>query len=159
MKEEWKDIPNYEGYYQVSDLGNIKSLKRSGKVLSKIVANNGYLRVHLSKDATKKVWGIHQLVAMAFLGHKPNGHKIIVDHIDGDRTNNNLYNLQVITQRENATRGVKNHYSKYVGVCWHKATNKWTSRIQINRKTVSLGYFDCEVKASEAYQDALSKIK
>jgi ribosomal protein L15E len=72
---------------------------------------------------------------MAFLNHTPCGYKIVVDHIDNNiKTDNRLENLQLITQRENVSKDIKNTSSKYIGVCWHKKAKKWRSSIQINGK-------------------------
>ena len=102
---------------------------------------------------------VHQLVAMAFLGHVPCGHKIVVDHINHDKLNNRLENLQLITNRENCSKDVKNKSSKYTGVSWDKARNKWVSQIKINGKTVPLGRYKCELVASIVYQKKLYLLK
>jgi len=160
--EVWKDIPNYEGMYQVSDLGRVKSLKRKGCKNDKILKNNtdnyGYLNVNLSKNKVLKTFKVHKIVAIMFLGHEPNGHKIVVDHIDNDKSNNKLSNLQLITQRENLSKDCKDCASKYIGVSWSKASNKWLSRILINGKPKFLGSFIDELDAAEAYQKELKKI-
>jgi hypothetical protein len=94
MQEEiWKDIPNYEGCYQVSNLARVKSLaRRNGKrvVVEKILRtflteSRKYISVSLSLNGKLKLFSVHQLVAMAFLNHKPNGNTLVVDHIDGDQ--------------------------------------------------------------------------
>jgi hypothetical protein len=112
MQEEiWKDIPNYEGCYQVSNLARVKSLaRRNGKrvVVEKILRtflteSRKYISVSLSLNGKLKLFSVHQLVAMAFLNHKPNGNTLVVDHIDGDKLNNNLSNLRVITHSQNLT--------------------------------------------------------
>tara|TARA_R100000544_G_scaffold25671_1_gene13083 strand:+ start:212 stop:715 length:504 start_codon:yes stop_codon:yes gene_type:complete len=159
MKEIFKDIKGYEGLYQVSNLGNVKSLKRKhvtkDKLLSPCMANNGYLKVNLTKNGIYKNNSIHQLIAITFLNHVPNGRNIIVDHIDNNPLNNNLENLQLITQRENVSKDRVNCSSRYTGVCWHKSLNKWVSSITINGKRKHLGYFNTEIEASNEYQKAL----
>ena len=76
MKEIWKDIPNYEGYYQVSNLGRVNSLKnnktKKDKLLKTRIGHDGYFDVGLSKEGVQKRYKVHQLVAIAFLnlGHK-----------------------------------------------------------------------------------------
>lgn len=77
MKEIWKDIKNYEGLYQVSNLGRIKSLPRNGTILSeKIIKTKpnkcGYLRICLHKNNTKSFWSVHRLVAQAFISNPNN---------------------------------------------------------------------------------------
>ena len=138
-KEIWKDIPEYEGLYQISKTGKIKSLKklveysnRSGFKKEKILKggiDRGYTFVILSKDGKVKNFKIHQLMAITFLNHKPNGYKVVVDHIDNNTLNNNLENLQLITQRENTSKDKNNTTSKYSGVHKNKK-NKWIAQIQ-----------------------------
>lgn len=106
MQEEiWKDVPSYEGLYEVSSLGNIKSLRRN-KILypSK---EHGYLKTSLRKDGKQRHFSIHQLVAMAFLGHEPCGHKVVVDHINENKLDNRIENLQIITNKENVIKSIK----------------------------------------------------
>ena len=101
---------------------------------------------------------ISVLMAKAFLNHKPCGHKLVVDHINNNRLNDRLYNLQVITQRLNLTKDKKGT-SKYAGVCWDKSCNKWISYININGKSIFLGRFTDEQEAAQAYQTELNKIQ
>jgi hypothetical protein len=160
-KEIWKDIPNYEGRYMVSNRGRAKGLKG---ILSTYVGNTGYIKLKIYKPRQKGVKRVtinicmHQLVAMAFLDHVPCGNKIVVDHIDNDKTNNNLNNLQLISNRENTSKDKKGGSSKYVGVYWDKPSKKWKAQIYINGKSKHLGYFTNEIDASNAYQDALKNI-
>lgn len=163
LKEEFRSIPGYEGYYEVSNFGNVKSLGNNKfckeRILSKRLIGsigNQYYALLLYKDGKGKNMKIHILVAMAFLGHKPDGtHKIVVDHIDNNKLNNHLSNLQLISQRENSSKDKKNGSSEYPGVCWHKNLNKWVSYIKINGKLKHLGLFTSEEEAAEVYQNAL----
>ena len=99
QEEIWKDVPGYEGLYQASNLGRIKSdIKIKNQTKSK---SKKYLMVYLYKQNVKKTIAVHQLIAMTFLNHTPCGHKIVVDHIDNNHLNNKLINLQLITHREN----------------------------------------------------------
>ena len=157
MEEIWKDIPGYEGLYQVSDFGNVKSLSdRWGKerLMKPSTNKRGYLQLVLCKQDNRKTIRVHQLVAMAFLGHVPCGMNLIVDHYpDKTKTNNNLRNLRLATQRENcSSRGGS---SKYVGVRLCSITNKWRAHININRKFKHLGSFINEIDAHNEYQKAL----
>ena len=170
MKETWKDIPGYERLYQVSDLGRVRSLDREvkdsrwgsrrhkGRVLRPSPDTKGYLMVGLSKNGKTKTQKIHQLVAISFLNHKPCGQKQVVDHIDNNPQNNILDNLQLITQRENASKDKTGGTSKYVGVYWYKNYQKWKASITINGKIKHVGYFDSEYDAHLAYQNELAKI-
>jgi len=159
--EAWKDIPEFEGIYQVSNLGNVRSLKFNKlKVLKKSINKRGRYRVSLCKDGYKLTnCKISQLSAMAFLNHKPCGHKIVVDHIDNNKENDKLYNLQLISNRENTIKDTVRGSSKYVGVSWHKRINKWRAGIYTKGKIKHLGYFTDEKEAAQAYQNELKKIK
>lgn len=95
----WKDIKGYENLYRVSSLGEIKSVLRTGKVLKPFVDKDGYLRVHLYKDGSSKFMFVHRIVAEAFLNNEQN--KPCVDHIDGNKINNNISNLRFCTYSEN----------------------------------------------------------
>ena len=159
--EVWKNIPDFENY-QVSNLGNVRSLnyRRTGKtnVLRKRINNRGRFGINISKD--KKQYSnklISVLVAKAFLNHKPCVSELVVDHIDNNSLNDNLYNLQLITQRENLTKDKKSS-SKYAGVSWHKASQKWRARIHINGKENYLGLYKTQKEASKAYQKELKEL-
>ena len=170
IQEIWKDIPNYEGYYQVSNLGNVKSLSRivkngwgtrtvCGKILKNLVnTTKGYFQIRIGKNGSCKTKQIHQLVAEAFLNHKPNGHKLVVNHINFDKKDNRLENLEIVTQRENANLKRFKSSSEYVGVNWYKRLNKWVAKIWVNGKKKHLGYFINEYDAHLAYQKALKEI-
>ena len=156
--EEYRNIKGYEGHYQVSNLGNVKSLKFSKeKVLKHSFSSYGYKQVQLCFNGSVKTVNNHKLVAMAFLGHEPSGHNIVVDHIDNNPLNNNVNNLQLITQRENLSKDRKGS-SKYRGVSWYNITKKWVARVHINGKRCNLGYFKCELAAAKAYNDKLKEI-
>lgn len=175
MKEEvWRDISGYEGYYQVSSLGKVRSLDRvvptkdggerfcKGRTIEGLV-NRGYRQVNLNRDSIGRTYNFSQLVAMAFLGHEPNGGVLVVDHINGNRSDNRVENLRIVTQRANKSicfRSNEDSFSsKYVGVNWHKGTSKWITQIRYGEAVIHLGLFTSETEASKAYQSALSKIK
>lgn len=108
MDEVWKDVPGYEGKYQVSDFGSVKSvartvLNRSKKesFLSACMSGRKYYSVILFSNNKPKRFSVHQLVAMAFLDHIPNGNKLVVDHVNGIHTDNRLCNLQILSHSEN----------------------------------------------------------
>lgn len=167
--EEWKDIPGWEKYYQVSSFGRVKSLQRevkrgdhymrlSEKIISIYISNTGYFKASLKKDLKKTNKHVHQLVAIAFLNHKPCGFKKVVDHKDNIKTNNFLWNLQIVTNRYNSSKDKKGGTSKYIGVSWHSKRKKWRSAISVNNKEVHLGFFTNEKEASKYYQNAIKSI-
>lgn len=104
----WRDIPGYEGCYQASSDGLIRSVPRKdklgrphgGKILLPAVNKRwGRLQVGLCKDGGQRTWRVHNLVALAFIGIPPEGY--VVNHKDGNKLNNRLENLEYVTQREN----------------------------------------------------------
>ena len=156
--EIWKTIDGYEDY-QVSSLGNVKSLKRGKeKILKNALGSYGYFEVNLLKDKKQKSFKIHKLVAIAFLNHIPDGtHKIVVDHINNVRTDNRVENLQLITNRENCSKDKRNGSSSCVGVSWHKKSSKWRAAFSYKGIYIDLGLFDEEKLAMDAYNLALSQ--
>lgn len=159
--EVWKDIPNFKNY-QVSNLGNVKSLNynRTGKtkVLMKHINNRNRYTLNLYKEGKRySNRNISVLMAMAFLNHKPCGHKLVVDHINNISTNDKLYNLQIITHRENVIKD-KNTKCGYTGV--YKTTDGYAyfSEIRIKGKRKYLGRFKSPQEASQAYKKELNKI-
>ena len=103
MEEKWKDIINYEGYYQISNFGNIRSLDRKirfnkgysikkGKMLKPILNKKGYYKVSLSKKQKEKRFFIHRLVAIHFIENPLS--KEQVNHKDGNKKNNRADNFQ-----------------------------------------------------------------
>ena len=152
--EIYKDVKGYEGLYQVSNYGNVKSFVRSdGRILKPGLGGVGYLLVVLYKNEKGKSKNVHQLVAESFLNHTPCGMKLVVNHIDFDKTNNHVSNLEIVTNRENTNKKHIKSSSKYIGVGWDKSRQKWVSRIRINGKLKQLGRFSTEIEASEAYQN------
>tara|TARA_R110000824_G_scaffold189532_1_gene370965 strand:- start:286 stop:759 length:474 start_codon:yes stop_codon:yes gene_type:complete len=156
--EIFKEIKGYEDSYKVSNFGRVKSSKRKGRFLKGSVTPQGYLIVALSKKGVVTRKTIHQLVAIAFLDHKPDGLKTTVDHVDNNKLNNSIKNLQLTTNRENTSKDRKNKTSRFTGVCWHKTSGKWRSSIYFKGKQKHLGYFTAELEASNAYQKALHSL-
>lgn len=168
--EVFKDIPNYEGIYQISNLGRVKSLERKrhnkcgvvkSRILKQILSGKKcrqYYCVNLYCDGRRKSFKVHLLMSVTFLNHKPNGcDGLVVDHIDNNSLNNNLNNLQLITFRENTTKD-RVGTSKYRGVAWCKSRNKWRVMIRNGAKREFLGRFNCELKASIIYEERLRQI-
>ena len=168
--EVWKDLPSYEGVYQVSSLGNVKSLERKVKnkdgfrtvrerILKPAVDVYGYYIVSLSVKQNVKKKPVHLLVAKAFLDHKSNGKaEIVVDHINNLKNDNKLSNLQVISHRKNCTKDQKGNYSKFIGVSFNKAKGFYIAIIRIYPDRIFLGGSKDEEYCSNLYQTALREI-
>lgn len=148
--EIWKKIKNYENY-EVSNFGNVKRTKgfqcESDRLLKKINNGNDYLFVNLSKNSIKKRFYVHRLVAFTFL--ETNKEKTEVNHIDGDKKNNNLCNLEWVTRSEN-----QNH--RY-NVLKHKGSNtgktgelNWKSK-----KVAKMDLFNNVIKEYPAVMEAM----
>lgn len=163
MSEVWKDIPGYEGHYQVSNIGRVKSLKKKTHkddsqfgydyLIMSLGVNKGYNIVSLGKNGLKETIQVHQLVAMAFLDHKRCGTDVVVDHINNIRNDNRLENLQLISNRLNSTKDKKNG-----GVAFDSNKKKWRSSILINGNRVFLGNFDDKKDALMVYNFSVSNI-
>lgn len=102
MAEIWKDIPGYEGRYRVSDKGNVYSYYNNG-LLSQI-NHNGYKAVYLQKKSHRRRYKVHRLVMLAFVGYEP---EYEVNHIDGNKFNNNLENLEYCSAEENIKHAIR----------------------------------------------------
>lgn len=119
--EEWKDIPGFEGLYQASNLGRVKSLKRfrkgkndclvsvKEKIKKSVIDRYGYYQVVLCKNSIKKAYLVHRLVFKAFNGSIPEG--LQVNHINEIKTDNRLENLNLMTAKENCNWGSRNERS------------------------------------------------
>jgi len=95
---EWRNIAGYDGHYQVSETGQVKSLKRGGKLLSLVIGERGYVQVNLYWEGRARSFLVHRLVGAAFLG-RVEGYE--VNHIDGVKTHNAVENLEIVTTEEN----------------------------------------------------------
>ena len=113
MDEIWKDKKDYEGHYQVSNLGRVKSIKFGKEIILKQKINGGYYSVNLSKNGIVKTYFVHRLVAEAFIPN-PNNYKE-VNHKDEDKSNNIVTNLEWCDRKYNQNYGTKNEkFSKKV---------------------------------------------
>lgn len=107
-KEIWKDIVGYEGLYQISNFGNIRSkkLNKQGRLLSPFISNSGYYAIVLDiKKRDFKLNYIHRLVATAFITNINNLEQ--VNHIDGNKLNNNVSNLEWCSRSDNIKHAIK----------------------------------------------------
>lgn len=112
MSESWKEIPGYEGLYEVSDRGRVRN--RHGRVLKQCFDRDGYLMIVLCKKSQLKTWKVHRLVMAAF--HHLSD--LDVCHINHDKSDNTLTNLMYGTRKENMRQSVTSG--------WMPVTNKLT---------------------------------
>lgn len=167
--ENWKDIKGYEGFYQVSDCGNVRSLARDvyrqdgtfhhhlkEKILVPSLNSKGYVKVHLYKNGKRKVMTIHRLVAMAFLPNPEN--KPMVNHKDENPLNNFVENLEWCSAQYNANYGTrneriaKNHKNVKLG---NHPRAKQVFCVELNKT------FDCAKRAQEElgiWKSAIAKV-
>ena len=152
-----KNVIGYEGIYAVSDDGRVFNLRRGIEMKSCI--SRGYSCVVLSRGKERIHKRVHRLVYEAFKGHLlPN---LVIDHIDGNKLNNNLSNLRQITNRENTTYGWNNHKLSGLptGVREFKARGTYGADLTIKGERFRLGSFPTIDEASAAYQQALKAWK
>ena len=169
--EIWKDIEGYEGYYQVSNLGNVRSLDRieydpfnrggcngrkrllKGRVLKQGTGTNGYRYVNLSVNQKSKKYSIHRLVAEAFI---PNPDNLpTVDHINRNKTDNTVSNLRWLSHYDNcATIHIGQHY--YDKSLERNPTAKTVVGIKDGEIVET---FDCAKKMTDKYSIKYSTLK
>ncbi len=154
--EIWRDIQGYDGYYQVSSFGRIKSLSRvifnvrgysylkKEKIIKQLLHNHGYLSVVLYTENVGKMFLVHRLVANEFINNLFNKETIL--HLDYNKKNNKLNNLEWTNYLEvNCYKSYnKKSKSKFVGVYFRKDRNKWVSYIMVNQKSIYLGCSETE---------------
>ena len=140
IKEEWKDIKGYEGLYQVSNKGRVKSI-RNNIILKPIISDKGYYRVDLSKNNNKDRIRVHRLVAQAFIPN-PNNYPQ-VNHKDENKSNNRVDNLEWCTDKYNHDYGTRNeratkHLADFNSISVvqldnnHKLIKVWKSASSVN---------------------------
>lgn len=144
MKEEWRDIVGYEGLYKVSNFGNVYSV-RSDKRLKHSKNRGGYLFVVLCTDGKQKQFKVHRLVAISFLTNPDN--KPQVNHIDEDKTNNRLDNLEWVTAKENTNYGSRNK----------KAAKSNSKNIKVIYQDNTYEYWDSATVFAQEYGNGADK--
>jgi hypothetical protein len=167
-KEKWKDIVGYVGYYQISNLGRVKSIERfitasngfdrliNGCILKSQIIG-GYFTVTLCINHTQKMYKVHRLLAEYFIPNPLNLPH--VNHVDNDQLNNDLSNLEWVSIRENNLHRYlfEKTSSKYPGVYYNKEARLFRAQIQVDGKKIYLGKFEDEKEAGNAYRQALIK--
>lgn len=155
MKEIWKDIEGYEGLYQVSNLGNIKSCYsrryKSEPIMKLVTHHTGYLVVTLCKNGKRRQCRVHTLVAKAFIPN-PNNYPI-VNHIDGNKANNHSLNLEWTTYKANTNHAIS------IGLMNPKDTPKRMGKANLFSKPVIqydlsgnfVKLWDCQSDAARSF--------
>jgi hypothetical protein len=174
IEEIWVPVTGFEEVYRVSNFGEIKSINRKiyrkickgfilqkGIILKQSKNADGYPTVTLYKDCGKRKMPM-QVYLIVFWSFNKNVQKLKgfeVDHIDNDKMNSALSNLQYIKSRYNSSKRSINHKksSIFTGVSWAKEKRKWQAHIRIKGKSTYLGRYENEIDAAIAYQNALKK--
>ena len=160
--EEWRDVVGYKGLYQVSSLGNVRSLPREVKGKVNIVQNlkgrvlkqgeikssaGTYLAVSLSKNGNSKTFRVHKLVCTAFHGAMAHNHH--VDHIDDDKHNNRADNLEWLTARKNVSKAHRQVSGLPTGV--RAIGKKFIARLKVYGKEYRTSVMLTAEEAEDAY--------
>lgn len=164
MEEQFKSIKNYEGLYEISNRGNVKSLakswviggghirKKPETILRPGVDTRGYFHVRLCKDGKTRSYAIHPLVWDHFGDKARDGRKLQIDHIDGNKLNNYRNNLQLLTQRQNTNKGYSDKKRSGLPTNVFRNGNRFQAKIHINGKCLYIGTFQNVDEASVASQ-------
>ena len=151
-----KPIEGYEETHIITSFGRVWSVKYKRYLGMYPIKNGGYLRVALSKNKKPNNYLVHRLVAINFIENPKPSEYDMIDHINHNRTDNNIINLRWCNRELNGRNQIKqqNTSSRYKGVCYRKnrnATNKWETKITINKICKSLGSYFTEEEAANAY--------
>ena len=141
--ELWRNIKGYEGLYQISNYGNIKNLV-TNKILK--AQKQRYCKAYLYKNKQRKCYGVHRLVAEAFIPNMAN--KPEINHIDGNKLNNNVSNLEWVTRKENEQHAVK------MGLHSYKEAIEKTSK-----KVIAINNYTNETLKFKSLSDAGRHLK
>jgi len=169
IMEQWKPVKGYEKYYEISTSGRIRSLTRDkrgrnvfyklkGKELKPFKSKKGYLYINLSKDGIKKKYLIHTLVWDNFGDKDRKQLNLKVDHIDDSKINNNIKNLQLLTNRQNISKSATPRRKSGLPTCVYKSKNRHRARCQINGVAVDLGTYGTPEEAHLAYTTKIKEI-
>lgn len=149
-KEIYVDVIGYEGFYEISNFGTIR--KKTTKRVRKPKEKDGYIYYTLCKNKVNRFVSLHRILFFSF--NRNADQSLIVNHIDHNKKNNTLSNLELVSIRENVTHGKlrKNKTSKHIGVYYSQRDKVWRAQISYQTKTKTLGTFKTENEAHEAYQ-------
>ena len=144
--EEWKDVAGYEGLYQVSSEGRVKSLERKGckreRILKPGVRSKGYLFVVLGAGGKSRMFSVHRLVCQAFHDNPEN--KLDVNHINENKTDNRACNLEWSTRTENCNPGSRNERVA-------KALSKPIGQFSLDGKLIKVWQSACEARRQTGF--------
>jgi hypothetical protein len=155
--EQWRTISGYPNF-MVSNFGRVMNVKTQ-EIKTGSLMKVGYLNICLWNGKSNRKY-IHHLVAEAFLTKPEDGEKLILDHIDRNRTNNTALNLRWITRSQNNMNGTKriNTSSQYKGVTYNKSRNLWCATLECEGKKHYLGGFKTEDEAAYWYNEKAKEI-
>ena len=139
--EQWREVVGYNGKYLVSNKGRVKNAK-SGRILKERITHRGYVKVHLFRVNDDRNVFLHRIVAQAFIPN-PQG-KPQVNHIDGNKLNNNADNLEWCTNEENVRHSWENGLREG-NIRWYESKKKKVVAISIDGSNVNLYPFVCSL--------------
>ena len=150
MEEEvYKSVPNYEGYYEISNYGQVRGVERiistphqqrklKSMVLKQRINRYGYLIIDLSKSSVSKTFEVHRLIALTFLPQKEG--RNCVNHMDADKLNNNVENLEWVTYKENVHHAINLNLYSICKMVINECTGKLYHSISEASRNENLSY-------------------
>lgn len=154
MEEAWKEVPGFDGKYLISDLGRMKRYSKAanGKIFKSQKHNLGYRMVRLYKRGVGYTrFYLHRLVCKVFLGDSD----LVVDHINGNKRDNRLSNLQYVTQRQN-TQNYQKSKQRPLPTGVHRSNKKYITIVTVKGEHIYLGVSLTQDEAGKRYDDYLT---